>query len=259
MRILLTNDDGFDAPGLAALARRLGGEHELHVIAPDRERSGVGHAFTLGHGLQVKDSPEGPSGVKVASARRCSGMPVDCVKLGLLTLLDPRPDWVVSGINKGGNLTIDTLYSGTVGAALEGHIMGVPSIAISLAVDFTAVVEDIWWETAAAWCARVLSGEGWEELEPGEACLNVNVPPRKPGDVKGIRRAAVADARYNDRYRVETGDDGQARYFLEGELNCQDPRQWADVVAVREGYVSITPMGCDLTDHALLKRMRSVS
>ncbi|MCU0722200.1 MAG: 5'/3'-nucleotidase SurE [Planctomycetes bacterium] len=245
MKVLLTNDDGIEAEGLRRLAEAFRERHETAVVAPDRERSAVSHAVTLRRRLRPVRLP-GPD-----LAWSLDGTPADCVKLAVHVLLPWRPDFVVSGVNRGLNVGIDVLYSGTVAGALEGTAQGVPSIAVSVEAfrppDFRP----------AARFARALA----ESLEacglPRGAALNVNFPARDPAQILGALWTRQVGSLFRDTFRVETDEAGRPGYCLEGEINAVGSLEpGSDAWAVREGYVSVTPLGIDLTSCGLLREIR---
>jgi 5'-nucleotidase len=231
-RILVTNDDGVRAAGLAALAAALTAVGEVAVVAPETEQSGVAHALSLRHPLLVREERPGWYAVE--------GTPTDCVNLAFLHLLGAPPDLVVSGINNGYNLADDILYSGTVAAALEARTLGAPSFAVS--VDFHAAESDgLRAAAVAARIARVVLERGL----PADAVLNVNVPPA-PAGVR-ITRQGRRSLREGLLVRCEEGADGFRWIGL-------PPTEWlpeplADHQAIAEGLVSITPLHSDLTFH----------
>ena len=255
LRILLCNDDGISAPGLNCLATVLGTEHEVYVIAPDRERSGVGHAFTLTKPLRCDEAPALFPSEFVARAWSCSGTPVDCVKMGILKIFaDDPPDLVVSGVNRGSNLSVDHLYSGTVAGALEAVIEGVPAIAIS--VEIVRDSKHHHFEAAAEFVRRFLLDEASKGLLSNEYALNINVPAMPIDETKGFRMTCIASCNYIDKYIEHRDPHGRPYYWLEGKINVEDDRSWADIVALREGYVSITPLSPNMTNHRVLKELR---
>ena len=238
--ILLTNDDGIAAPGLEALGRALEKVGEVTVIAPDREQSASSHALTLHRPLRVNRLDE----------RRYSvdGTPTDCVNLGILNLLSTRPRLVVSGINRGMNLGDDITYSGTVSAAFEGTLLGVPSFAISQEVqegkvDFGAAAE-----YAAKLARRVLE----RPLPPG-TLLNVNVPGVQ---LKGARLTRQGRRTYHQGVVERTDPSGRTYYWLGGIPPKWDEDPDSDFAAIREGLVSLTPLHLDLTHYGLLKELK---
>jgi 5'-nucleotidase len=238
--ILVSNDDGIHAPGIAALAKALDPIGEVWVVAPDRERSAVGHALTL-HRPIVADQL-GPRRFAV------NGTPSDCVNLALLGLLPVRPHIVVAGVNAGSNLGDDVTYSGTVSAAMEGTLLGVPGLAVSL-VKPTGPESYRPAARAAAQLVRRLLRE-----RPGGATLvNVNVPPGEP---RGIKVTRLGRRLYSEKV-VERQDPRGRRYFWIGA----GPPAWesgedTDYAAVHAGYVSVTPLMLDLTDYAALRTVK---
>ena len=245
--LLLTNDDGIHAPGLAALVASLSTRYRVHVVAPSHERSGVGHGFTLFNPLRADPVHERfPEGL-VASAYACSGLPADCVKLGLLELLkEEHIDLVVSGVNKGANLGTDVIYSGTVAAAREAVLNGVPGVATSLVLrgDGGETSSHPHFAAAADWTLRLLQDLEAEIVRGAREryFLNVNVPNRAADQVDGWAWTDLAESRYDDRFVKHLDPSGRPHYWLEGELVVSDPREDADIPAVRAGRVSVSPV-----------------
>lgn len=231
--ILVSNDDGIHAPGLTALAEGLRGVGVVYVVAPDRERSTVGHALTLHRPLRVETL--GPRRYAV------NGMPADCVNLGVLGILPSRPDVVVAGINRGSNLGDDVTYSGTVSAAMEGVLLGVPSLAISLVEG-----EDF---GAAGRVARALTELALRRGLPPDTLLNVNVPA---GEVKGIRFTRLGRRVYSEKVVEETDPRGNTYYWIGGGPPLWEAGEGTDFAAVSAGWVSVTPLHLDLTNHEAL-------
>jgi 5'-nucleotidase len=244
MKLLLTNDDGILAEGLSALMEALRDGNEIAVVAPDGERSAVSHAVTLRRRLQPVRSDVHPL------AWSLNGTPADSVKLAVHALLPWRPDVVVSGVNLGLNVGIDVLYSGTVAAALEGVAQGIPSIAVSVesfrAPDF---------RIPARFARVLLDALDLRRLPPGIG-LNVNLPCRPLEAVRGVLWTRQVGSLFRDTFRVEEGPGGEPGYFLEGEVNdAAHLEPGSDAWAVREGYVSITPLGIDLTSCSRLREI----
>lgn len=241
--ILITNDDGLDAPGIGALAAALACLGPVTVVAPDRERSGVARAISLGRPLRMKDRGDGRWAV--------DGTPTDCVYLAVHALLDTRPDLVVSGINRGPNLADDVTYSGTVAGAMEGALLGIPSFAISL--DGEAPLD----YRPAAQFAVAVARLMLEEPMPARALLNVNVPDTKGAPVTGFRWTTAGHRDYG--HRVTTRDDPRGRpyHWIGGRFLSYEPVEGSDCDAVAEGLAAITPLNLDLTHHALLARLSS--
>lgn len=241
MLILLTNDDGIHSPGLQALADKLQSFGRVAVVAPDRERSAVGHALTLHAPLRAEE---------IANDRwAVSGTPTDAVSLGIQALLEEKPDLVISGINKGGNMGDDLTYSGTVAAAMEATLMGVPAIAISLSSHNFGYDDFI----TAAEVAGQLATTVLEHGLPADTFLNVNVPDQKP---LGLRLTRQGKRIYEDA--VVKNRDPRGRYYYwigAGELGFQN-LEGTDFHAVHNGYVSVTPLHLDLTNYAAFDRLR---
>lgn len=239
MRILISNDDGVTAPGIRALATALAKEHEVHVVAPDRERSATGHALTLHRPLKAEPY-EGIPGV--ASAWAVSGTPSDCVKLALGALMKAPPDLVCSGINRGPNLGTDVLYSGTVSAALEAVINGVPAIAYSL-----ASFDDQHYDRAAAFALSLVAQLAGQALPP-KFLLNVNCPALGI-PYEGVKTTTLGIRRYTDTFEARQDPRGRVFYWLSGEPIEEGEAESTDVCAVRDNYVSLTPIQYDLTHY----------
>jgi 5'-nucleotidase len=238
--LLVSNDDGYHSEGIRVLAAALEAIGEVWVVAPDRESSAVSHALTLSRPLRM---------TRMADRRfMVDGTPTDCVTLGICQVLKDRAiDLVVSGINFGANMGDDVHYSGTVSAAFEAAIMGVPAIAISqvLGESFTFEVAG---RLARALAARVLR----LGLPPG-SLLNVNVPPAAP---KGIRLTRLGVRRYTEGVVVDTDPRGRTCYWIGGGDPVWEPIPGTDFNELHSGYVSITPLKLDTTDEALLERLR---
>ena len=231
--VLVTNDDGIYAEGIKVLAERMAEVGDVVTVAPDREKSAVSHSVTLHHPLRVTQIDE----------RRYTvdGTPTDCVLLGVLSVLPRRPDILVSGINRGGNLGDDVTYSGTVAAAFEGTLRGVPSFAIS-------VIEriDTRFEFAAEFAVR-LSNLILDNGLPPETLLNVNVPNLAAQDIAGIAVARQGRRIYNDQI-VEKEDPRGERYYWIAGTDSSKPDEGTDLEAVSRGMVSITPLHLNLTN-----------
>lgn len=246
MRILLTNDDGIYAPGIAAMAKALAAMGQVTVAAPDVEQSAVSHSITLSLPLRVREVQVGGA----TASYGVSGSPADCVKLGVLALCDERPDVVISGINLGANVGIDVFYSGTVAAAMEAAFVGIPSIAASVELgpqaDLTYAAEVV--------CKVLLQMDLTARAAP---VLNVNVPARPRDQVKGIRLTRQCMKGYVDRYVKRRDPRGREYFWLDGDVCCDELDRDTDVVALREGLVSVTPLRHDLTDVPGLRTMEA--
>jgi 5'-nucleotidase len=246
MRVLLTNDDGVGSPGLRALAEAFSGTHDTAVVAPEQERSATGHAITLHKPLRARPVVGYPPGV-VAWAT--NGTPADCVILGVLELLDHRPDIVVSGINVGANLGRDLTYSGTVSGAMEGAILGIPSIAVSV-----AAFENVRFDVAAGFSAR-LAGTCRERRLPADALLNVNVPNLPETDVQGVMLTRQSARRYLSSLERRTDPRGQTYYWLTGQRAVAVDEEGTDAWALAAGYISVTPVHLNMTNECLLREL----
>jgi 5'/3'-nucleotidase len=243
MQVLLTNDDGIHAPGLRALFDAFSARHRVTVIAPDRERSAVGHGITLHQPIRFEKTRVngGMTGFAV------NGTPADCVKLGLAELLDTPPELVVSGINPGANVGINVNYSGTVAAAKEAAMAGIPAMAVSIISPGDRHVG------AAARFAEALSRRVMARALPGGTFLNVNFPDLPMEQVRGVRwsrQGAGGAAQHFEKRR----DPWDRIYYWQGcdnQAACDQPD--VDGAALSDRYISITPIKCDMTDYAALR------
>ena len=234
--LLLTNDDGVHAAGLAALEQALAELGDAYVLAPEREQSACGHALTLHRPLRVDRLGERRFAV--------NGTPSDCVNLGVLGFLPERPVLVVAGVNHGTNLGDDVTYSGTVSAAMEGTLLGVPSIAVSLVEGGDQGV--------AAEVARLIALRVLVTGLPKKTFLNVNVPGGPP---RGIRLTRLGHRVYSEKIVEQTDPRGRTHYWIGAGEPEWEALQGTDMGAVHEGYVSITPLHLDLTDHRALTEL----
>ncbi len=265
MIVLLTNDDGIHAEGLAALRREFeAAGADTYVIAPDQERSACGHAITTLQPLSVQPMtfPNGSGGETAAGSGlsggpavrywACSGTPADCTKIGIRVLVPSRPDIVVSGINRGPNLGTDVLYSGTVSAAAEAVILGVPGLAISL-----AAFENLDYSYAAKVAVQVAT-EIVERPLPENTLLNVNVPAINPRDIAGLTVTKLGIRKWEDIFDKRVDPRGKEYYWLGGgplEEDHEEPD--TDVAALKQNLISVTPVHLDLTNHHILADVRS--
>jgi 5'-nucleotidase len=210
------------------------------VVAPDAERSAIGHAITTLTPLRLKEFRR--DGALMGYA--CNGTPADCVKLAVGSILEERPDLVVSGINLGANTATNVIYSGTVSAATEARILDIPSLAVSL-----ATFQDPRWE-AAADVGRRVAGRVLEADLPPKVLLNVNVPNLPGSEIKGTRVTRQGDSTYQEGYELRKDPRGQPYYWLVGTYVVRDDDEDTDEWALANGYVSVTPITFDLTAHA---------
>jgi 5'-nucleotidase len=248
MRILVTNDDGILAPGIRALAEALAGLGTVDVVAPDSGQSGAGHAITfmaplIAERISVDGKDFGWS---------VDGSPADCVKLAVRELCEEPPDLVVSGINAGANRGIDVLYSGTVAAAAEAAFIGIPAIAVSLegsaGFDF---------EGAGRWARRVVERALALGIAPGTV-LNVNVPALDRGEPKGVKLVPQSTSPWEDSYIRRKDPRGRAYFWLTGESPEPATGEETDLIALRHGWVTITPLQYDLTQRAQLEYLKGI-
>jgi len=240
MRILLSNDDGYFAPGLERLAAELSAHAEITVVAPERDRSGASNSLTLDRPLTVRRAANGFLFV--------NGTPTDCVHLAVTGLLDDLPDMVISGINLGANMGDDTIYSGTVAAATEGHLLGIPSLAVSL----TSKVGRHF-GTAAAVVAELLLRHRDQPLD--RWLLNVNVPDLPSADVKGYRVTRLGRRHKAESVIKTQTPRGETCYWVGAAGPAADAGEGTDFHAVEAGFVSITPLQIDLTHRAEMSRL----
>lgn len=245
MRILLTNDDGIYAKGIEVLAARLRTIAHVTVVAPDHERSAAGHAITLWDPLRVAAVERNGTFFGYA----VDGTPADCVKIAVRRLMKRKPDLVISGINLGPNTGTNVIYSGTVSAALEGAVLGIPSIAISLAT-FRQPRFRVAANVASMLCQKLFALH-----LPHQVVLNVNVPNRPFKQLKGIRVTHQSHARWSEAFDQRRDPRGVAYYWLRGGRRQIDPDVRSDEWAVRHGYVSVTPISTDLTSYKHLEAL----
>lgn len=242
MRILVTNDDGYLALGIRALAEAVSGLGDVHVVAPDREQSATSHSLTMHHPLRVRET---------RGAQVVDGTPTDCVVLAVGELLEGPPDIVFSGINHGPNLGDDVLYSGTVAGAMEATILGIPAVAVSYA---GRDPEDIraWIPMVTGLLAAVVDRDSF----PDETLLNINLPPIPPSEARGVRVTRLGRRAYEGSLTRSQDPSGREYFWIGGG----ESRWWgdedSDFRAIRDGYVSITPLHLDLTNFDLLNEIR---
>ncbi|MBI3402678.1 MAG: 5'/3'-nucleotidase SurE [Acidobacteria bacterium] len=245
-RILVTNDDGYRSEGIHALALALRELGAVTIVAPTQEASAIGHALTLRRPLRLEEIDEADDRTYAVD-----GTPTDCVNVAVAHIFKGLPDLVVSGINKGWNLGDDITYSGTVAGALEGALLGIPAVAISLRqtrgdYDFTY----------AARAATVMAGAILQHPLPGRTFLNLNVPKGQP---KGYRVTVQAKRNHVTSVAERHDPKGRAYYWIEEGQNDWEPHDRSDYQAVRDGYVSVTPLHPDLTAHAALSAVEGLA
>lgn len=245
MRFLLSNDDGIDSPGLLNLAQAMAELGEVFVVAPEKERSGGGHAITMHKPLRARPVLRQP-GIHFWET---NGTPADCIVIAIFELLPQPPDLVISGINLGPNLGEDLTYSGTVSAAMEAYLCDVPAFSIS--VDS---FENPQWTVAAEISQRLASS-----IPLGHPLLlNVNVPNRPRSAIQGVQITRLGRRRYRDRLTKRCDPFGRSYYWVAGEPEESSLVEGTDSYAVHHGYVSITPISLDLTDYGSLPSLEPI-
>ncbi|MDY8136818.1 5'/3'-nucleotidase SurE [Aquimarina sp. 2201CG5-10] len=248
--ILVTNDDGITAPGIRALIEVMNEIGEVLVVAPDSPQSGMGHAITVNNTLYCdsiiieKDAPQ--------KEYRCSGTPVDCVKLASRQILDRKPDLCVSGINHGSNSAINVIYSGTMSAAVEAGIEGIPAIGFSL-LDYSMNAN---FEPSKKY-VRAIADLVLKNGLPKGVVLNVNIPRLEENDIKGIKICRQANAHWLEDFDKRTNPMGRDYYWLSGKFVNEDEGEDTDEWALNNGYVSIVPTQFDLTAHSFIKELNN--
>jgi len=244
MRILVSNDDGYSAPGLEALVAALQGLGDLTVVAPETNHSGASNSLTLNRPLTVRTASNGFIAV--------NGTPSDCVHVALTGLMDARPDLVVSGINNGANMGDDTIYSGTVGAAMEAYLFGLPAIAFSQIEKGWAHVD-----AAAQVARRLVQRIERERMLEGPAwLLNVNVPNLPLDALKPIRVCRLGRRHAAEKVITQDSPRGETMYWIASAGGAKDSGEGTDFHAAAAGHVALTPLQIDLTDHANLGQWR---
>ena len=247
--ILVTNDDGITAPGIRALISVMSEIGTVVVVAPDKPQSAMGHAITLNSTLFInKVSLENA----IVTEYSCSGTPVDCVKLAVNEILHQKPDLCVSGINHGSNSSINVIYSGTMSAAVEAGIEGIPAIGFSLLdydwnADFDAIKPSI----------KKITLEVLEKGMPSNVVFNVNFPKLKENEIKGIKICRQAKAIWMEKFDKRITPQGKDYYWLTGEFVNQDKGEDTDEWALENGYISVVPVQFDLTAHHTIQQLNT--
>ena len=243
MRILVSNDDGYFSPGIAALVRAASAFGEVTVVAPEQNRSGASNSLTLDRPLSVMEAESGFQYV--------NGTPTDCVHIALTGLIEQKPDLVLSGINNGPNMGDDTIYSGTVAAAMEGYLFGVPSIAFSLADKADTHLASA--ERVVADVIQRFLGRPSSEV----VLLNVNIPSAAYAEIRGLRATRLGKRHESEPVHKMPSPRGGTVYWIGPAGSARDAGPGTDFHAVAEGYVSVTPLQIDLTHVAQLDRVGS--
>ncbi len=247
--ILVTNDDGITAPGIRALIEVMQNLGDVVVVAPDKPQSAMGHAITINNTLYLnKISADGAAITEYS----CSGTPVDCVKMAVSEIMHRKPDLCVSGINHGSNSSINIIYSGTMSAAVEAGIEGIPAIGFSLS--------DFDWKADFEPCkplAKKIASEVLKNGLPDGVLLNVNFPKLKSDEIQGIRICRQAKASWVEKFDKRQTPHGRDYYWLTGEFVNQDNGHDTDEWALANGYVSVVPVQFDLTAHHAMQELNT--
>lgn len=249
MIILVTNDDGITASGICSLAEALSKVADVYVCAPHTQRSAAGHGITVSKPIEVEER-EFAHAVK---AYAITGTPADCVKIGtkILREQDIKVDMVFSGINLGGNLGTDTLYSGTVSAAIEGSLCGIPSVAVSVN-SHEATHFELACELAVNACKS-----SFEKMN-ARTVLNINTPNLPKEEIKGVKYTRLGAREYKEWFRPKIGDNGKKQYWYEGNpVVYEGLPDDIDVISMQDGYASITPLQYDMTNYELIDEIKN--
>ncbi len=241
MRFLLTNDDGYRSLGIAMMARILEDIGRVTIVAPDSEMSAASHSLTLTRALRVNPHDKGVYSV--------DGTPTDCVMLAVNGILKERPDYLISGINHGANLGDDVTYSGTVAAAIEGTLLGIPSLAISYASRDPGFLTG-WEEPLTRMMKQITSRK-----MPEDTLFNINLPAVPASESRSIRVTTLGKRKYQDAVTSSSDDQGQVYYWIGGQEIEWTGNNSSDFVAIREGCVSLTPLHLDLTNYRTLEEL----
>ncbi|RKE98374.1 5'/3'-nucleotidase SurE [Ichthyenterobacterium magnum] len=247
--ILITNDDGITAPGIRALIKVMNTIGDVVVVAPDSPQSGMGHAITINSTLHVQKIiiDDGPQ-----QEYSCSGTPADCVKLAINQILDKKPDLCVSGINHGSNSSINVIYSGTMSAAIEAGIEGIPAIGFSL-LDFDWNAD---FNASKSHIKKIVNTVLSEGLQEG-VVLNVNIPKLAKKDIKGIKICRQAKGNWKENFDKRKTPQGKDYYWLTGKFVNLDKGEDTDIWALNEGYISMVPIQFDLTAHHCIQNLNT--
>ncbi|WP_446898602.1 5'/3'-nucleotidase SurE [Clostridium sp. LBM24168] len=248
MKLLLTNDDGINAQGLYTLAKYLEVDNEVIIAAPSEQKSASSHSITVARGIGVKQKKI--QGIKSA-AYSISGTPADCVRVAVDKIAGDV-DMVISGINEGYNVGIDVIYSGTVSAAVEAALCKIPSMAVSMGVNRPGYDYKI----AAEYASRVLNIARQRYLKD-DVVLSLNIPPLEREDIKGIKVCRTGFKMYDDFYVEKEDEDNKKGFYQEGKLTGYDV-EGTDMYYIKRGYVTLTPLHYDLTNHEILKNVKNI-
>lgn len=253
MNILLSNDDGIHANGIRALSEELSADYDVYIIAPNQERSAAGHSITLNSPLRVEEVD-----AKYGSKRSwsVSGTPGDCVKIGVSAILaeNEKPDLIISGINHGPNLGHDILYSGTVSCAIEGAMMNISSIAVSLN-SFKPSLEDL--KFTAEFIGSLIPKLDRFKF-PEKSILNINVPGIAKDDITGVAVTEMGGRMFTDNYEKRIDPRGKVYYWMAGKLTTEKDNENTDITAIRQNKISISPLTFNLTRKDVTSELNNV-
>ncbi|WP_297428817.1 5'/3'-nucleotidase SurE [Clostridium sp.] len=250
MNILITNDDGINAPGIISLAKEVSKEHNVIIVAPREQKSASSHSISIHNPIKIKEEFIEGLGCRAYSV---VGTPADCTQVGL-SLLEDNIDIVISGINKGPNLGTDILYSGTVSAAIEGAIYGVPSIAVSMDVDYEKDDED--YSKAVKWTMKILN-IAKERYLKSDIVLNLNIPNLNDSEIKGIKVCKIGKTTYKTEYILLKNNGEDKIYSIKGIRNNVEKDE-TDLYYLSKGYVTLTPLHFDFTNFNILEDVKNI-
>lgn len=245
--ILITNDDGYNAKGIRALLDAVSSLGEIIIVAPDRPQSGMGHAITVNDPVRCYETDFFAD----AKAYCCTGTPVDCVKMGLYILKDRTPDLILSGINHGSNVSTNVLYSGTMAAAVEGALEGIPSVGFSL----TTYLSNADFSPSIKYIKQIVEKVISNGIGKG-TCLNVNIPDVEEHLLKGIQICRQGRAFWDDTFDKRTDPLGKDYYWLTGSFSSKEQGQDADIDFLKNNYITIVPTQYDMTCYSSLKELK---
>lgn len=252
MIVLITNDDGCEAAGIKVLTKAFSSDFEVYVVAPEQEQSGTSHGITVSSPLRARE-------IYLEGAKKAwsvSGTPVDCVKLAVEIFLPAQPDLIVSGINNGANLANDVIYSGTVSAAIEGAMLGIPALAVSLVTEYNSKNSEERYLVAgkAAW---VIAAKLIEQGLPSDILLNINVPSLPMEKIKGFALSRLGKRSYKNPIVQIPDQRGRVYFWLAGEPIDLDDTPGTDIYAINNNFIAVTPLQYDLTAETILEKLKN--
>lgn len=247
--ILVTNDDGYSAPGIRALVQVMKELGDVFIVAPDKPQSGMGHAITVSSTLHInRINIEGADGYS------CSGTPVDCVKIAVSKIMDRKPDLIVSGVNHGSNSSINVIYSGTMSAAVEGAIENIPAIGFSLC-DHSI---DADFEPSKKYIKMITQHVIEHGIADENTCLNVNIPKISEELIAGVKVCRQAKAVWEEEFDERMDPQGRTYFWLTGRFVNHDTGEDTDEWALENNYISVVPVHCDFTNHEAIAQFKAL-